>query len=100
MNPTEFHDVQLEGTRFSPDMVCLKLLCAVKKIFKKKNNFFSFKCQGNISTLGPYTSITSKNTTKKEKKIYTTVTCKIGKRQATLQRFFFLMNGKLFYNSF
>lgn len=54
MNPTEFHDVQLEGTRFSPDMVCLKLLCAVKKIFKKKNNFFSFKCQGNISTLGPY----------------------------------------------
>lgn len=54
MNPTEFHDVQLEGTRFSPDMVCLKLLCAVKKNFKKKNNFFSFKCQGNISTLGPY----------------------------------------------
>lgn len=25
---------------------------------------------------------------KKEKKIYTAVTCKIGKRQATLQRFF------------
>lgn len=37
MNPTEFHDVQLEGTRFSPDMVCLKLLCAVKKkILKRK----------------------------------------------------------------
>lgn len=37
---------------------------------------------------------------REEKKIYTAVTCKIGKRQATLQRFFFLMNGKLFYNSF
>lgn len=36
MNPTEFHDVQLEGTRFSPDMVCLKLLGAVKKKFLKR----------------------------------------------------------------
>lgn len=31
-----------------------------KFLKKKKNNFYSFKCQGNISTLGPYMSITSK----------------------------------------
>lgn len=63
-----------------------------KFLKKKKNNFYSFKCQGNISTLGPYMSITSKILQKKErereKKIYTAVTCKIGKRQKTLPTFF------------
>lgn len=36
---------------------------------------------------------------KHKKKIHTAVTCKIGKRQETLQSFF-LMNGKLLRNSF
>lgn len=68
-----------------------KIVYAGKKFKKKKeNNFYSFKCQGNISTLGPYMSITSKILQKREreKKIYTAVTCKIGKRQKTLPTLF------------